>query len=139
MWKLKGADQKLLIYWVILYISISCVLTLIFCELAYLTFFYHLLLIPIYGIIAWLLLVGFNVVNKRKPKYAFFFFWFMIITISISLKDFRYSFGLYEYSTHEFSFTRLIRSGCLEMYFFLSLIMSSSIVTLWMYNKRVKM
>jgi hypothetical protein len=132
MWKLDKSIHRVLVIWIILFIASSLILTISFCYKNAVFLFYHLFFTPIYYIIGYVLLLIFISVIRYDIKMkmlAFMIFWSSIVIILWLLQDFQSSLCFGKSKDCEISFTNIIHSGCREMFFLLSTLISSLIVS----------
>ncbi len=136
MWKLTNIQYLFLFKWITCFILISSLLTLVFCYKTSVFLFYHILFLPVYFIITWIL-IKIYLVGRIKFSLSWYYQMVGMITIvlviSFFLRDFRSSFGIGFIPNYSLSFERIISSGCREMFNFLSLFFSTIIMVSYDY------
>ena len=109
--------------WVVVFISCSVLLTLIFCPNNYISLFYHIYYFPIYFISGYAILWMAQKINSsfKSKTLGLLTFWMLIILLSLFLRD-----GPMQ--IRNFSIEEFISNGCRELFYFSSLIISSILI-----------
>lgn len=132
MWKLDRRALKLTFIWSALFILCSCILRILFCKSGMLVLAYHITLVPVYLLLSFSIIYFLKVFKKfivNHNGFTTLVFVLIIGVISFSLRDFKGIFTQDTLSDTNSSFySRMISSGCREMFFFISLVLSSLIM-----------
>ncbi len=130
--KLNDSILNLSLLWTAYFIAVSFILTLIFCSSNIVSLIYHLFFLPLYFLVFYgiIFLIGWcNSTKRIKPEITILVYFIIVLSIIFFMQDFRSAFGLFKYSTKPFSIDRLIDSGCREMFYFLSFLTSSLVMS----------
>lgn len=128
--------------WLVCFMLTSCLLTLLFCFENSRVLIFHVFLIPLYFMGFWVLTKVYLIGRKEfEFPLGVQLSWILIVIFMIGffLVDFQSTFGLAGrmYNNKSNFFERLISSGCREMFYFLSLLLSSIIIVFYDYHYKI--